>query len=224
MIFYDAKQPGPNPTTVRLFVLERGGLSFDVETIDLAALENRRRPYLENVNARGELPALRLDDGRVITEITAICGYFDEIAQGGRHLCGNSPVERAEVHMWTRRMYLEIISHFVAWFRGSDIAVEAYRGNRILQLEAMHSNRLIAERGLNMLDDEMAEKAFIAGENLSMADIILYGFMAAAGPETPWLNVPQRPSVGGWYDRMSARPAAKQMLKPFGSRVELAAQ
>lgn len=74
MIFYDARQPGPNPVTVRLFVHERRGLKFDVQLIDLAGLENRKRPYRENVNARGEVPALRLDDGKVITEITAICG------------------------------------------------------------------------------------------------------------------------------------------------------
>ena len=32
MILYDADAPGPNPVTVRLFLLERGGLDFDVET------------------------------------------------------------------------------------------------------------------------------------------------------------------------------------------------
>ena len=74
MILYDANAPGPNPVTVRLFAHERGGLGFDVVTIDLVGLENRKRPYLTGVNARGEVPALRLDDGSVLTEITAICG------------------------------------------------------------------------------------------------------------------------------------------------------
>ncbi|WP_420908401.1 hypothetical protein [Aureimonas altamirensis] len=72
LIFYDAKQPGPNPVVVRLFVHERQGLRFDVETIDLAGLEHRKPAYRNTVNARGEVPALRLDDGRIITEITAI--------------------------------------------------------------------------------------------------------------------------------------------------------
>jgi glutathione S-transferase len=51
--------------------------------------------YRNAVNARGEVPALRLDDGRIITEITAICGYFDEIAEGGRRLFGETPEDRA---------------------------------------------------------------------------------------------------------------------------------
>ncbi|MCG8463706.1 MAG: glutathione S-transferase N-terminal domain-containing protein, partial [Xanthomonadales bacterium] len=75
MIFYDANAPAPNPATVRQFIIERGGINLDVEHIDINNLENRRDEYLNNVNERGELPALRLDDGTVITEITAICTY-----------------------------------------------------------------------------------------------------------------------------------------------------
>jgi hypothetical protein len=63
----------PSPGVVRLFVLERGGLQFDVEQIDIMALENRKPAYRRNVNPCGELPALRLSDGSFLTEITAIC-------------------------------------------------------------------------------------------------------------------------------------------------------
>jgi hypothetical protein len=71
MKFYDAQ--APNPYVVRLFVLEPGGLQFDVEQIDIMALENRKPAYRRNVNPCGELPALRLSDGSFLTEITAIC-------------------------------------------------------------------------------------------------------------------------------------------------------
>lgn len=222
MIFYDANAPGPNPTTVRLFVHERQGLEFDVETIDLFGLENRKRPYLENVNARGEVPALRLDDGTIITEITAICGYFDEIADGGRRLFGSTPQERAVIHMWTRRAYLEIVLPFVTYWRGSDAAEDAYRGHRILQPEAQRSNRLLAERGLNQLDEDLEGQTFIAGEDLTMADILLYAFMATQikGEGTPWLNVPQRPRVAAWFERMSARETSELMLRSFPAHVK----
>jgi glutathione S-transferase len=216
MIFYDSKQPGPNPTTVRLFALERGGLSFDVETLDMRLLENRRAPYRTTVNARGEMPALRLDNGQVITEITAICGYFDEIAIGGRRLCGATAEDRAAIHMWTRRMYLEIVLPFVSWWRGTPVAEIAYRGHRLLQPEAVRSNRLMAEQGFNRLDGELSAE-FIAGPEITMADIILYAFMATTmhGEETAWMNVPQRPAVAAWFERMGSRPTARQMLEPL---------
>lgn len=221
MILYDANAPGPNPTTVRLFVHERGGLRFDVVTIDLVGLENRKRPYLTEVNARGEVPALRLDDGSILTEITAICGYFDEIAQGGRKLFGTTPQERAVIHMWTRRAYLEVVLPFVNHWRGGEAAENAYRGHRILQPEARRSNRLLAERGLNQFDDDLDGQTFLAGDDISMADILLYAFMATQieGEGTPWLDVPQRPNVAAWYARMGERESSRQMLASLPARV-----
>lgn len=219
MILYDANAPGPNPVTVRLFVHERGGLSFDVETVDLANLANRAKAYRTTVNARGEVPALRLDNGKVITEITAICGYFDEVAKGGRRLFGETPEERAEIHMWTRRVDLEICLPFVTWWRGTDAGENLYRGNRILFPEARHNMRRLAEAGLNQLDDDLDGKAFIAGDQLTMADIMLYGFMGAMIGIVPWLNPPGRTNVAAWYERMAKRASAQAMMSQFDSRI-----
>lgn len=222
MILYDAKQPGPNPAVVRLFVHERQRLRFDVELIDLAALENRKPAYRNAINARGEVPALRLDSGKIITEITAICGFFDEVADGGRRLFGETSEERAEIHMWTRRAYLEVVLPFVSWWRGTPAAEEAYRGYRTLMPEAVRSHRLLADQGLNRFDEDLDGKAFIAGDVLSMADILLYGFMGTnvATGEIPWLNVPQRSNVAAWFDRMAARDASQKMMSPLAASID----
>ncbi|MDR7194644.1 glutathione S-transferase family protein [Luteimonas terrae] len=222
MILYDANAPGPNPVVVRLFVHERQGLQFDVETIDLVGLENRRPAYLRHVNARGEVPALRLDDGTIITEITAICGYFDEIARGGRRLFGDTPAERAVIHMWTRRVYLEIVLPFVSWWRGTEAAERAYRGHRILMPEARRSHRLLADQGLNQLDHDLEGRRFIACDDVTMADILLYGFMGAniATGEIPWIDAPQRPNVAAWLARMAARPSSGTMMESLGARID----
>lgn len=219
MILYDGNAPGPNPVTVRLFVFERGGLSFDVETVDLANLANRAKAYRTTVNARGEVPALRLDNGKIITEITAICGYFDEVAKGGRRLFGETPEERAEIHMWTRRAYLEICLPAVTWWRGTDAGENLYRGNRILFPEAKRNMRLLAETGLNQLDDDLERKTFIAGDQITMADIMLYGFMGAMLMAIPWFNPPGRRNVAAWFERMAARKASQKMMTAFDKRV-----
>jgi len=220
MILYDANATGPNPTTVRLFVLERGGLSFDIESVDLANLENRAKAYRTTVNARGEVPALRLDNGKVITEITAICGYFDEVAKDGRRLFGETAEERAEIHMWTRRAYHEICFPFVTWWRGTDAAENFYRGNRILFPEAKRNMRLMAETGLNQFDDDLEGKTFLAGDQITMADIMLYGFMGSSIEVVPWLAPPGRRNVAAWFERMAGRDASQQMKTSFGKRVE----
>ncbi|HAW56620.1 MAG TPA: glutathione S-transferase, partial [Hyphomonas sp.] len=66
---------GPNPHVVRMFMAERG-IDLPKEDIDLMAGENRQAPYTTK-NPAGQLPALELDDGSILTEITAICEYLD---------------------------------------------------------------------------------------------------------------------------------------------------
>ena len=68
---------GPNPHVVRMFIAELG---LDIETIevDLMAGENRQEEHLKR-NPSGQMPALELDNGDYLAEITAICEFLDEI-------------------------------------------------------------------------------------------------------------------------------------------------
>jgi glutathione S-transferase len=79
---------GPNPRMVRMFMAEKG---FDVAKVDvdLRGGENRRDPYLK-VNPAGQCPALELDDGTVLAEITAICEYVDEKQKDSPSLIGDT--------------------------------------------------------------------------------------------------------------------------------------
>jgi glutathione S-transferase len=218
MILYDADAPGPNPVTVRLFVLERGGLEFDVEIVSLATLANRGEAYRAAVNPRGEVPALRLDDGRVLTEVTAICEYFDEVASGGTSLVGATPEERAITRMWTRRADFEIAQPLVAWWRGSSDAAGFYQGHRVLGPDAQGYHQRLTEEGLARFDAELADKTWLCGDRLSLADILLYAFYATMGATAPWASADSRPNFAAWLGRMAARPAAAAMFEPLPGR------
>ena len=78
--------------------------------------ENRREAYLK-VNPSGQCPALELDDGTVIAEITAICEYVDEVKKDTPSLIGDTPEERAKTRMWTRRIDLNIVEPAANGFR-----------------------------------------------------------------------------------------------------------
>jgi glutathione S-transferase len=67
---------GPNPHVVRMFMAERG-IDIPMEELDIQKGLNRQEPYLKT-NPAGQTPCLVLDDGSVVTEITAICEYLDE--------------------------------------------------------------------------------------------------------------------------------------------------
>lgn len=207
---------GPNPQVVRMFILERGGLALEVEPINILNLENRNASFIKNVNSRGEMPALE-SNGSVITEITAICEFLDEVAVSGNSLIGDSAEERAQTRMWTRRVYLEACQHFVNWWRNTPEGIGFYRGHRIPLPEQLNSDKYLANTGLNRLDSDLEGKKYLCGERFSMADVVLYGFMNSMYSSINWLNPEGRKNVFSWYNNISERESAKRSVIPFES-------
>jgi len=65
-------------------------------------------------------------------------------------------------------------------------------------------------RGLNVLDDHLEGRSFIAADHATLADILLFGFMSTMAPVVPWLLPPGRRNVAAWFERMKARPAVSR--------------
>ncbi|KAL1620747.1 hypothetical protein SLS56_009517 [Neofusicoccum ribis] len=201
-LLYDGE--AANTYAVRLFILERGGLSLSVRTIDVASLENRKPPYRTTVNRRGEAPALRIGNGGfVLTEITAVCEHLDEVAGGGRSLLGATPLERAEMRMWLRRVDLEIAQPVVVWFRNAPESVGLYRGHRVPSPEARLSQVVAVNRLLNLLDEEQEGKTRLCGDRFSAADVHFYGLvmLMVMGP-AGWVRSPGGRNVEAYFERM----------------------
>ncbi|KAF5591288.1 hypothetical protein FPCIR_6170 [Fusarium pseudocircinatum] len=218
MKLYDAS--ASNPMVVRLFVLERGGINLDVETADVMNMENRGLEY-QKINPRGEVPALVLENGFVLTEVTAICEYLDEIAQGGTSLFGETPLERAETRMWLRRMDLEIAQPVISWVRNDPGTADFYIGHRIPIPEARLAQKITIQQYLNLLDEQLEGKKYLCGERFSAADIHFYSLMKEKTTGmAPWILHPGRKNVVRYFERMDAREASKKALEVFGARVE----
>lgn len=220
MKFYDA--PASNPMVVRLFALERGGLKFDVQNIDIMNMENRGLEYRTQVNLRGELPALVLDDGSVLTEVTAICEYLDEIAIAGQSLFGETPEERAETRMWLRRVDLEICQPVISWFRNDPSTISLYRGNRIPIPEARLIQEVVINQFLNLLDEQLRGKEFLCGSRFSAADVHFYALLKnKTTSSAPWILDPSRKNVVAYFERMDAREHSQKAAEVFGPKVHV---
>jgi glutathione S-transferase len=203
MLFYDSI--GPNPKVVRMFMAERGISGIPSETVDLRGGENRREPFLSR-NPAGTCPALALDNGMVLAEITAICEYLDEIGPAGSTLIGKTPEERAETRMWTRRIDLHILEPMANGFRYTD-GLKMFE-NRIHCIPAAGADlKAIAQEGVTWLDGLIGGRTFICGERLTLADILLFVFLDFfVGVKQP-LNEANK-NIVAWYGRMKARPSA----------------
>ena len=203
MLFYDSI--GPNPKVVRMFMAERGISGIPTETIDIRGGECRREPFLSK-NPSGQCPALALDNGTVLAEITAICEYLDETAAGGMSLIGKTPEERAETRMWVRRIDLNIVEPMANGFRYAE-GLMLFKDRIHTIPQAADDLKAIAQEKLAWLDGLMDGNQFIAGSRFSLADIFLFAFLdfgrtvgQPIDPNLKWVN--------GWFDRIGSRPSA----------------
>ena len=194
---------GPNPHIVRMFAAELG-VSLELIEIDLMAGENRESAYLAR-NPAGQLPALELDDGEIIAEVTAICEYLDET--GTKTLLGETAAERAQTRMWTRRLDLSICEPMLNGFRYSE-GLPIFQNRMIMIPEAAAGLKNVAQDRLAWLDQQMADgRQFIAGKRVTLADVFLY-CMLTFGNGVGQPMSPDHTHIAKWYERMAARPSA----------------
>lgn len=202
MKLFDSK--GPNPKTVRMFAAEKG-IVLDRVAVDMIGGENRRQPFLD-VNPLGQLPVLQLDDGTIITEVVAICEYLDEISDAPS-LLGDTPEQRALARMWARRLDLNIMAPMADGYRFAE-GLSFFKDRIHCIPEAAPGLKAIAKHWLSWLDGEMKDRSFICGQQLTLADIMLFAnvdfFRRVGQPLDPaWT------AIVGWHERMNARPSAR---------------
>jgi glutathione S-transferase len=193
---------GPNPRVVKMFMAEKG-LDMERVEVDLRGGENRQEAYLK-INPGGQTPALALDDGSVVAEITVICEYLEE-RQPNPPLIGTTAEERAQTRMWMRRVDLRICEPMANGFRFAE-GLPMFQPRMLCVPEAAPGLKAMAQDGLKWLDGQMTGP-WIAGDRFTLADILLFGFVefgAMVGQPIDAGNA----KITAWFDRVKARPSA----------------
>ena len=194
---------GPNPRMLRMFLAEKG-VEVPTEEVDIRSGVNRQPEFLAK-NPSGQSPALELDSGAVIAEITAICEYIED-----KHpepaLVGTTAEEKANTRMWTRRVDLNICEPMGNGFRYST-GLKMFQDRVRCMPQAADDLKAATQDKLQWLDQQMAGKSFVVGERLTLADILLFGFLDFfAGVDQP---IDQSlANITAWHARMQARPSA----------------
>jgi glutathione S-transferase len=203
---------GPNPRALRMVLLEKG-LELPKTEVDLLAMENRQAPYTDH-NPGGQLPALEMDDGRVIGETVAIFEYLEE-----KHptppLVGTTPEERAETRCWQRRIELKITEHLYNGFRFAE-GLELFRPRLRVLPEAADGLKATVRDNLAWLDPLLAGKTWIVGPRFTIADVILYCALDFGRGVGQTID-PALGNVTAWFERVGARPSASGSLHPMSS-------
>ena len=200
MKFYDSI--GPNPRIVRMFMAEKN-ISIPKQTVDLRAGENRQAEHLKR-NPHGQMPALELDDGSYLSEVTAICEYLEE-KQPAPPLIGSTAEERAECRMWTRRVDLNICEPLAMGYRFGE-ALKFFEKRVPVAPEASPGLKMIAANRLEWLNAQMTGKDYLCGSRFTLADVLLYSWIEFGNQVGQPLNTANT-NIVAWFARVGERPS-----------------
>jgi glutathione S-transferase len=176
---------------------------FDTVPVSIFEGEGQRAEYLA-INPTGAVPAIRLDDGRVLAESNAILAF---LADGTPYLPGDA-FGRAKVLQWLsfEGNYVEpaigTLRHWI--MTGKD----ARRPRELVE-----SRRAAALKALRILDRELAQRAFVAGDAYTIADISLFAYASRAHEAR--LPLDAFSNVVAWIGRVESQPGFLATMYPY---------
>ncbi|MGI1677341.1 MAG: glutathione S-transferase N-terminal domain-containing protein [Cellvibrionaceae bacterium] len=194
----------PNGKRIEMFIAEKAisNLGMDIETsyigMDPASLQN-----LKPINPLGQVPILEIDENTHLSESTAICSYL-ESSYPEKKLLGNTPLEKATIEMWQRRVELgffipvvEYGHHTHEFFKNSF--------NQISEFGPYYKIKIL--KTIDLLEEQLRTHSYIAGDAFSVADITAYcGLQLALIYQIENLN---KPAIIEWRTRIDTRPTSQ---------------
>ncbi|MBS0502182.1 MAG: glutathione S-transferase family protein [Burkholderiaceae bacterium] len=195
----------PNPRRVQMFMHEKGITGIDSVPIDLNAGEHRAADYRAKVPV-ARVPALELDDGRVLSETRAICSYLEGL-HPQPNLMGEGFDERAFIEMHDRRVewyWLLPIAHCVRHTHPGLAALEQPQFPDFGQSQGVK-----VRESARWLDDVLQKQNWMAGARFTIADITAFCAIEFARLMKFNAGAEGFAALQAWRDRVAERPSAR---------------
>ena len=196
----------PNPRRVTMFLAEKGVTDIEMVTVSIGNNEHQSEAYRAK-SPLAKVPALELDDGRVLTETRAICTYLE-----GRYpepnLMGVDYEERAFIEMTDRRIEFYLLGGFANCIRHTHPGLAPLE-----QPQFPDFGRSQGEKVRNVarwLDGELAHQPYVGGARFTIADITTFiALEFARGLMKFNPGEEGMPHLQAYRDRWLERPSAK---------------
>jgi glutathione S-transferase len=180
--------------------LREAGLAFDLVKVEGRGAKTAGGEPYANVTAKGYVPALRFDDGAVLTECTAILPWIGDQKAGLAPAAGTLP--RYRLHEWLGYLNSELHKGFAPFFTpGTTDEQKAAAKDKLGQR-------------LEFVQGELGDRPFLLGDGFSVADAYLFtilGWTSYVG-----VDLGAWPGLKAYHGRIAARPAVLAALKAEG--------
>ena len=179
--------------------LREAGVPFELERVDLRAHKLHDGTDYYTINPKGYVPALRLDDGSILTEGAVIDQYVADLAPEKKLIPPAGTIERYRVQEWLNFIAAEIHKSFTPLFGSDEAAKEAPRAR-------------IAKR-FDFTQKSLGDKQYLTGltgETFTVADAYLFNMLrwtAFTG-----VDLDRWPGLKAFAARVEQRPAVKAAL------------
>ncbi|WP_097460254.1 glutathione S-transferase family protein [Mangrovitalea sediminis] len=192
--------PTPNPAKVALF-LEESGLDYEAVPVDTSKGE-QHTPEFRTINPNGKVPAI-VDSSAAtpvrVFDSSAILLYLAD--KTGRF--AGTPEQRGELLSW-----LFFIGSGLGPFSGQAVHFQWAAPEKLPY--AINRYRREAERHYDVLNQHLADRDYIVGDDYSIADMSAWGWVDRAARVMPGSEDPLGPyaHIQRWFNRIDSRPAA----------------
>jgi glutathione S-transferase len=184
--------------------LEEAGAQFEGKQVALAKGEQKTPEYLK-INPRGKVPALRLEDGSVLTENTAILTYLGKRFPE-KNLLPKDPAAEARCISMMAWLSNSVHPAFTHIFRP-----ERFSEDEKALPGIKESGKKTFWAALQEIDGIVAGKKWMQGDQFTTCDpyaLVFYGWGARIE-----LPVKELKNYTAWKDRMLERPAVRKVLE-----------
>ena len=183
-------------------VLREAGFEFDLEKVSLAANKTASGEDFTQINPKGYVPVLKLDDGHMLTEGPAIDQYLADKKPTSGLAPANGTMERYHLIEWLNFISTELHKQFGPLFKPS-----TPQETRQTQVD------LLGKR-FDYVVDQLKNKQYLTGDVFTIADAYL--FTVLNWGDVLKLDMSKWPVLQKYVARVAARPQVQAALKAEG--------
>jgi glutathione S-transferase len=183
-------------------VAREAGYSFDLVKVDIPNKKTADGDDYWQVNPKGYVPALMLDDGQVITEVGVICQYLGDQKPESGLVAKLGSIERYHQMEALNFTATEIHKQIGALF------------NPKMTPEMKEVQMGTIERRFNSLEKMLDGKQYIMGDKFSATDAYLFTVLNWTGKHN--IDLGKWPNIKAFMDRVGQRPKVQETLKAEG--------
>jgi len=177
-------------------------IKFDAASVDRKSRKTPDGEDFNQVNPKGYVPALRLDNGEVLTENVAVLQYIADLTPAAKLAPPVGSMERYRLIEWLAFINSEVHKAVSPLF------------NPTATDDTKAFARTNVTRRLDWLETQLGTRSFLMGDQFTVADaylFVVFGWLPRVG-----FDIEKWPTLKAYHERIRIRPAVQQALKGEG--------